>query len=185
MMKPAFVLLLLASLAGCADFAPYRSWNQYAMVEPAASSSKVFEDDLLSVRFWMDYKRIRFELTNESDVPISLEWGKAAYIHIDGRRHAVADERSIFTDKQLDPAPTVVAPGETIRDWVTPVRNVEKLEEWTWYVYPLFDQETPMAFENRGKTFGIDLPVVAGEKTRSYGFRFVIVNVQPTVEQLL
>ncbi|MBF0171257.1 MAG: hypothetical protein HQK87_09250 [Nitrospinae bacterium] len=184
-MKPLGAALALLSLAACSDFAPYRSWNQYAMTGPVASSAKEFSDDLIGVRFWMDYKRIRFELTNRSAGPVTLAWNKASYIHIDGKRHAVADERSIFSRRQLDPAPTVVPPGATIRDWVAPVRNVEQLEEWTWYVYPLFDQQSPRAFLNRGKTFGLDLPVTAGETTRTYAFRFEIVNVQPSVEQLL
>ncbi len=185
MKKTILSALALMSLAACSDFSPYRSWNQYAMTAPVASSAKEFDDDLIRVRFWMDYKRIRFEMTNRSDEPITLAWEKASYIHLDGKRHAVADERSIFSRHQLDPTPTVIKPGETIRDWVAPVRNVENLEEWTWYVYPLFDQQTPRAFENRGKTFGLDLPVIAGGKTRTYGFRFAIVNVQPNVEQLL
>jgi hypothetical protein len=175
---------LVAATAGCADVSPYRYWQQYDMVAPTVSANKEFSDELIDIRFWMGKKRIHFELVNKSGAPLKLSWDRAVYHHIDGGSHALADARSIFTRDNVAPPPTEVAPGGTIRDYVAPVKNVENLEEWTWYVYPLFDQVSERAYRNRGKTFGLDLPVTAGEVTRTYAFRFRVVTVQPHVDKL-
>lgn len=152
------------------------------MTEPVASSSKVFKDDNISVRFWLDEKKIHFQLKNLTDGPININWAKASFINIDGASHPLANSSSIFTDKRNDPDPSELGAGEVVTDFIAPVDNVKKLEEWTWYVYPMFNLKDERAYENRGKTLGVNLPIQANEKWKVYAFRFKVTSVIPSLQ---
>lgn len=173
------VILILASqtFISCAGFTPYKYWNVYRMVEPAQSSDKVYTDENIEIRFWIDEKKIHFKLKNLADQPISVNWESAAFINVDDIRYTIANIDSLFTDRRDMPSPTVIPPGESVVDFVAPVKNVEKLEEWTWYVYPLFNLSDESAYDNKGKVFGLDMPVQIGDKSRLYSFRFEVAHV--------
>lgn len=163
--------------AACSDMSVYRYWNVYDMVKPVRDSGKTFQDNTIHVRFWMDEKKIFFHIKNLADAPITIDWRKAAFINVDGKKHSLADQYSIFTSKQNDPTPTIIQPGESIDDFIAPVKNVEKLEEWTWYVYPMFNLKDDAAYNNKGQTFGIDMPVEVKGKWKSYSFLFEVTHV--------
>jgi len=182
---PAAALTLGAlALGACADISPYRYTNVYEMTQPAASSEKSFSDGSIKVRFWIDAKKIHFYLTNLTGEPITIDWNSASYIHIDGQKYPVADIRSAFTDRRNNPDPVIVKPGETVREFAAPVKNVEKLEQWTWYVYPLFNLFDEKAYDNKGKIFGLDLPIKTRGGWVRYKFRFQISNVVPRASQV-
>ncbi len=178
----AAVTLFMAQ--ACSGVSPYRYWNTYTMTEPVLSSDKSFSDERIRIRFWMDEKKIHFQLANLTGQPMTIDWRKAAYIHIDGLRHPVANIDSTLTDRKDDPPPTVIPPGETIDDFVTPSKNIKRLEEWTWYIYPLFNLFDEKAYDNKGKIFGLDFPVKTGGKWYTYKFRFEISNVIPSSRRL-
>ena len=170
--------------SSCADVSGYRYRNVYTMVEPAVSSDKTFADDVIEMNFFVDEKRIHFTARNKTSGPVTLDWGKASFVNVDGVKHSVTNARAIFTPSKDDPEPVVIKPGVSVSDYVAPVKNVEKLEEWTWYVYPLFNLKDDGALDNRGKLIGLDLPVKAKGEWRTYSFRFEVSHVAPS-EQLL
>lgn len=184
LIKTFFALILVFVISGCSGFTEYRFWHVYSMTEPARSSSKTFEDKNISVRFWLDEKKVHFQLKNRSDGPISINWAKASFINADGSAHPLANSSSVFTDKRNNPEPSELKPGEKIVDFIVPVDNVEKLEEWTWYVYPMFNQKDDRAYENRGKTIGVDLPIQANNRWKTYAFRFQVTNVIPSLQHV-
>lgn len=187
MIKKCFAFAALAIVLtgqGCAGISPYKYWNIYEMTEPVFSSEKIFNDDLIKVRFWIDEKKIHFNLSNLTDQPITINWRKAAYIHIDGGKHQVANIDSAFSGRKDDPPLTIIPAGITITDFVTPSKNIKKLEEWTWYVYPLFNLQNERAFDNKGSVFGLDLPMKVAGKWHTYKFRFEISNVVPGVRRI-
>jgi len=171
-------------LAGCAQFMAYRYWNVYSMVKPVVSSEKTYSDDNIDIRFWIDEKKIHFKLKNLTDAPLTLNWAKASFVNVDGVKFSLANIDSIFTDRRDSPPPTTVEPGAYIVDFVAPAQNVEKLEEWTWYVYPLFNLVDERAYDNKGKIFGIDMPVEARGKWKTYSFRFEVSHVIPAARRV-
>lgn len=177
-------VIALVAGAACSGVSQYRYWNIYTMTEPERSSEKVYSDEKIKVRFWIDEKKIYFQLSNLTSQPITIDWRKAVYIHTDGKTHAVANIDSLFTDRKDDPPPSQIPPGQTVNDFLAPSKNVEKLEEWTWYAFPLFNLFDEKAYDNRGKTFGVDLPVKAEGKWHTYKFRFEISNVVPVVRRI-
>lgn len=181
----ASLALALLALGGCmSGVSPYRYWNQYELVSPAPAAAKRYTDENLDINFWLDEKRIHFMLKNLSGQPLTLDWSRAEYLHTDGGRHQAANMDSLFTPGRGAPPPKTLAPGQEIRDFAAPARNVEELETWTWYLYPLFNLFDDRAYDNKGKTFGLDIPVQARGEWKTYHFRFVIQNVAPRQELL-
>ncbi|MDH5510213.1 MAG: hypothetical protein OEZ32_07630 [Nitrospinota bacterium] len=173
-------ILIIASLsASCADLSPYRYTQTYTMIEPANSAAKTYEDGKVKVRFHIDEKRIFVKLVNLTNAPLSINWDEASYVSLDGARHKVAGLDSIFSSDRSKPGPTQIPPGGATDDFAAPVKNVEKLEQWTWYLSPLFNLKDENSLENRGKIFGLDLPIQVEGMWKVYSFRFKILNVVP------
>ncbi|MDH5637292.1 MAG: hypothetical protein OEZ04_02255 [Nitrospinota bacterium] len=173
-------VLMIASLsAGCADLSPYRYTQTYTMIEPANSAAKTYDDGKVKVRFHINEKRIFLKLVNLTKAPLSINWDEASYVSLDGARHKVAGVDSIFSPDRSKPAATQIPPGGATDDFAAPVKNVKKLEQWTWYLSPLFNLKDDNAIENRGKIFGLDLPIQVEGMWKVYSFRFKILNVIP------
>ncbi|MBI4666388.1 MAG: hypothetical protein HY751_08270 [Nitrospinae bacterium] len=170
--------------ASCADISAYRYQNVYTMTAPKPSSDRSFMDDAMEINFWIDEKKIHFEVRNLTDKPLVFDWGRAVFVNVDGVKHSLADNKSLFSSRGQDPTPTTVEPGKTMISFMAPVKNVEKLEEWTWYVYPLFNLKDEEAYDNKGKTLGVDLPVKVKDEWRAYAFRFQVTHVAPAVQML-
>ncbi|VAX18170.1 hypothetical protein MNBD_NITROSPINAE04-1531 [hydrothermal vent metagenome] len=180
------LMVIAATVAGsaCSGVSQYRYWNIYAMTEPAPSTEKLYDDGKIKIRFWIDEKKIHFRFSNLTSQMVTINWRKAVYIHTDGKKYHVANIDSIFSDRKDDPPPSQIPPGKTVDDFLAPSKNVEKLEEWTWYAYPLFNLFNERASDNEGKMFGVDMPVKAEGKWRTYKFRFKITSVVPGVRRL-
>ncbi len=173
-------MLSIALVQSCASLTAYNYWYQYSMTEPEPSGKKEFSDDKIDIRFWMDEKKIHMEMANKSERSLTVNWAEASYIHIDGIKYGVANIESMLTDRKDEPPATVIGPKEKKIDAVAPVKNIKKLEDLTWYVYPLFNFITEKAYDNKGKTFGLDIPLKIDNETVLYKFRFVISNVVPS-----
>jgi len=170
--------------ASCADLSPYRYSQTYTMIEPVASADKSFEDGKISIRFFIDEKRIHFTLHNKTKEAVEVNWEEAAYVHMDGARHPVAGIEDIFSSRRTRPGRTEVSPGKTADDFAAPVKNVEKLEEWTWYLKPLFNLTDDGAMENKGRIFGLDLPIRVEGAWKTYQFRFKTIGVIPVHQRV-
>lgn len=189
-MRPNLLLTCFMAVAAlvagsaCSGVSPYKYWNIYTMTEPDSSSEKLYTDGKIKIRFWMGEKRIHFRFSNLTNQPVTIDWRKAVYIHIDGKKHSVANIDSLFSDRKDDPPPSLIAPGKTVDDFLAPSKNVEKLEEWTWYAYPLFNLFDEKAYASKGKKFGVDIPVKTEGKWHTYKFRFKISDVVPGVRRI-
>ncbi len=169
--------ILLIALTGCSELSTYRYWHQYAMVAPVVSYDKAYEDNTIKIRFTIGQKKIFFDLKNISDKEISILWKKAKFINVEGKEFAVANASTAFSQKRFSPPDQTLKAGEKFRETVIPVKNIKKLERWTWYVYPLFDLEDESAYDDKGATFGLYLPMKTDGKTIDYKFRFRVEAV--------
>ena len=175
----ALMVMAAPMAAGCADLSPYRYTQTYAMIEPANSPARAFDDGKVNIRFHINEKRIFIKLKNLTGSPLSINWEEASYVSLDGARHRVAGLDSIFSQNRSNPPATTIPAGGEIDDFAAPVKNVEKLEQWTWYISPLFHLKDENAEENKGKIFGLDLPIQVEGMWKVYSFRFRILNVIP------
>lgn len=177
-----FAVILLFTSA-CAGMSAYNYRQMYALTSPVENYSRVFEDDNIAFRFEVKEKKIGVFITNKSDSDVSLDWPEVRYVDTSNEELKVANQQTLFTKNTGRIKPTFIRPGATEENVIVPVRNVEKLEQWTWAIKPFFNQEDEGALLNKGKTFGLLFPVKfqIGEErvSKLYAFRFKVTNVLP------
>jgi hypothetical protein len=180
-----FLLLLI----GCAERSPYKYYNVYSLVEPVAVKNgieqppnyeKEFEDDKISIKFTINEKKMFFRLKNKTDKELTILWDKISFMDTNGAPHGVAGFENLFTDRMDKQTPqTIRAKGE-VNGLIVPLENIEFMEEWTWYIRPLFNRMDDMALENRGKPFSLSMPVEIAGDIIEYNYKFRIDHVIPS-----
>ncbi len=187
-----FLVWLLASvfclLVGCAERSPYKYHNIYTLVEPEVikngirqppSYDKEFEDDRIVIKFTFKEKKIYFRLKNKTDKQLKILWDRLSFADSNGTSQKVTGFKNIFTDK-MDKQPVQEIQAKTeINDLIVPIDNIELMEEWTWYVRPLFNQTDEEAIANRGKIFSISMPIEIDGDIVDYNYKFRIDHVVP------
>ncbi len=173
---------------GCADIGPYKYYNIYTLVEPEvikngikqpSNYDKEFEDDRISIKFTFKEKKIFFNLKNKTELQLKLLWDRLSYVDTNGFSHKLTGFQNIFTDKMDKQAEQeIIAKGE-INDLIVPIDSIEFMEEWTWYIRPLFNQINEQALTNRGKTFSISMPIEIGGDIVDYNYKFRIDHIIP------
>ena len=187
-----FLVWLLTSvlclLVGCAERSPYKYYNIYTLVEPEVikngikqppSYDKEFEDDRLSIKFTFKEKKIYFRLKNKTDEQLKILWERFSFVDTNGVVQRITGFKNIFTDK-MDKQPIQEIQAKTeLNDLIVPIENIEFMEEWTWYVRPLFNQTDEEAIKNRGKIFSISMPIEIAGNIIDYNYKFRIDHVVP------
>ncbi|MBI5749084.1 MAG: hypothetical protein HZA00_08155 [Nitrospinae bacterium] len=186
-----FLLLtsyFLLLLSGCAERSPYKYYNIYTLVEPEIikngikqppSYDKEFEDDRISIKFTFKEKKIYFRLKNKTDKELKILWDRLSFADTNGALQRVTGFKNIFTDK-MDKQPVQEIQAKTeINDLIVPIDNIELMEEWTWYVRPLFNQTDEQSIANMGKIFSISMPIEIAGDVIDYNYKFRIDHVVP------
>ena len=183
-----FTAYCLLSLVGCAERSPYRYYNIYTLVEPEVikngikqppSYDKEFEDDRLSIKFTFKEKKIYFRLKNKTDGQLKILWERFSFVDTNGVVQRITGFKNIFTDK-MDKQPIQEIQAKTeLNDLIVPIENIEFMEEWTWYVRPLFNQTDEEAIKNKGKIFSISMPIEIDGNIIDYNYKFRIDHVVP------
>ncbi len=176
------------STIGCAERSPYKYYNIYTLVEPEVikngikqppSYDKEFEDDRISIKFTFKEKKIYFRLKNKTDKQVKILWDRLSFVDTNGALQRVTGFKNIFTDK-MDKQPVQEIQAKTeINDLIVPIDNIEFMEEWTWYVRPLFNQTDEQAITNMGKIFSISMPIEIDGDIVDYNYKFRIDHVVP------
>ncbi|GMT42437.1 MAG: hypothetical protein IEMM0002_0848 [bacterium] len=180
-----FVVVLAPLALSCADLSAYRYRQMYAMVNPHENHDRTFQDENLAFRFEIREKKIEVFITNKSGSEIKLDWPDVKYIDASGSKHGVANSQTLFTKNVDRTRPTILKPGRTEENVIVPLKNIEKLEQWTWSIKPFFNQEDEEALSNKGSLFSVIIPVeLAGDEaegkiSKLYSFRFKVTNVIP------
>ncbi|MBI3582516.1 MAG: hypothetical protein HY096_01025 [Nitrospinae bacterium] len=178
----------LLFLSGCAERSPYRYYNIYTLVEPEVikngikqppSYDKEFEDDRIAIKFTFKEKKIYFRLKNKTDKELKILWDRLSFVDSNGDSQRVTGFKNIFTDK-MDKQPVQEIRAKTeINDLIVPIDNIELMEEWTWYVRPLFNQTDEQSIANMGKIFSISMPIEIAGDVIDYNYKFRIDHVVP------
>ena len=183
-----YSVLCIMYVSGCAERSPYKYHNIYTLVEPEVikngikqppNYNKEFEDDRILIKFTFKEKKIYFKLKNKTDKQLKILWDRLSFVDSNGASQRVTGFKNIFTDK-MDKQPVQEIQAKTeINDLIVPIDNIELMEEWTWYVRPLFNQTDEEAIANRGKIFSISMPIEIAGDTVDYNYKFRIDHVVP------
>ena len=177
-MAAAVIAFALFS-ASCTGLSAYKYRQFYSMVSPVKNADGVYEDRAVSFQFDFTEKKINVLVHNNGKDSIEVEWPKARFIDPEGTKHEVANNQTLISKDQSKIAPTVILAGMTEKNVIVPADNQEQVEQWTWYIKPLFNQVDDGALLNRRKTFGVLLPIKVGEEERVYSFEFMVTAIVP------
>lgn len=146
-----------------------------------------FKDGLVAVAWHPDASGIGFDLTNQTDEPIQIDWEASAYVDEEGAKHRIIHsgiERAKADRPQLA---TEVGPGAKISEVIRSADNVsfEAGLHNRWHEAPLFPVSgsdrarlSAQAEERVGKTVDVVLTFLVGGKPVSYRFVFGVEDVE-------
>src|SRR3989338_103274 len=149
-----FTAYCLLSLVGCAERSPYKYHNIYTLVEPEVIKNGIKQPPSYDKEFEDDRLSIKFTFKE-----------KKIYFRLKNKM-----------GKQ--PVQEIQAKTE-LNDLIVPIENIEFMEEWTWYVRPLFNQTDEEAIKNKGKIFSISMPIEIDGNIIDYNYKFRIDHVVP------
>jgi len=171
-------LILLWGILSCSGReTPYVYQGIYQMVDPTHDYSKQYTDQAITIQFSIREKRIFFDLRNKTDESILVIWNEALFYDLSGKSQRLINARHMFTENITILEPTLISPHTLIRESMVPEDRMVLLEEWTWYLKPLFDFVTEGAEELKGKTFVLKIPMEVKRYPRVYSFTFEIAHV--------
>lgn len=171
-------VFLLAAAPGCGPHeTPFVYQGIYKMVEPTSDYSKTYTDQSITMQFFIQEKRIFFDLRNKTDETILVIWNDAVFYGADGTAQRLINSKNMFTENLTLMEPTLIPPNSSIRDSMVPEKHMVLLEEWTWYLEPLFDFISSDAKKLKGKTFVLEIPMEVKRYPRVYTFTFEVAQV--------
>jgi hypothetical protein len=167
-------------------------------IKPEPDNKYVYEDGLFSGLFFVTASRINFTITNKTDHSIKIIWDEAAFIDLDGQSGRVAHEGVKYADRNASQPPSVIPGGRSLTDFVLPTGRVYYREGYYsryssipggWEELPLVlpasrriaagdstlvDAFTSEVSKNKGKRFGLLLPLEIEAVVNEYTFWFEV-----------
>jgi hypothetical protein len=147
-----------------------------SMVKPLPSDTASFQDDAASFNFALEKTSLSFVLKNKGDAPIKIDWNLVSFVQPDGNAQSVVHNGVKLIDRTAPKAPTMVPPRARIEDSITPVDNIELVEN-VWTTNQLLPAG-PTGLKLVGEEFSIFLPLDIGGSTKNYNFVFKILSVE-------
>jgi hypothetical protein len=147
-----------------------------ALIKPASSASLNFKDDAITLAFVQGKTGLNFALQNNGDAPIKIDWNLVSFIQPGGTAQGVVHNGVKLIDRTAPKAPTMVPPHAKIEDSITPVDNIEWIEN-EWITDQLLPPG-PSGLKLAGEEFSVFMPLDIGGATKNYSFVFKILSVQ-------
>ena len=151
------------------------------MEEPVKDVENHFIDKIIDIKFLFSHNEVLFELKNQSDIPIKLDWDKVAFIDIEGNSHRVIHKGVRLIDRNSPQVVTTIPPKAKISDFWVPSDNIyysETISEWCYLPInkdiSFLDKESYV-----GKSLSIFFPLLIGHDETNYSFKFKITSYKP------
>lgn len=202
-MKHIFILLLAVLTEGCMSMYTgytrgssnlFDKWvyyqYSYEMEGVHPDSAMVFNDSLINARFNIGREGIGMKLENKSAGPLKVIWNETSYIS-DNKAGKVAHVGVKYNERNSSMPPTLIPPGTSIEDEITPVDKIRWMDGSTyvpgrWVTDPLFadtdvgdSTATRIIMANKGRQFSVYMPIQHGNDATNYHWKFKIADVKP------
>lgn len=183
-------VIAVVVLAGCSAASRLQSSlgnkykYSYQLMSPSSGYKMSFQDRLIRIQFLIDDGAIRFKLTNKSIVPIRIKWDDVS-VGVRGRYYAARNTRTLYLADYQDKAVPVIPPNGYVIDLALPSENISyDGKQWKEKeLLPVTDRNSEemrnRILAHKGSTVNLMLPIVAGEATVLYDFRFQVMSVEP------
>lgn len=167
-------------------------------LKPELENKYLYEDALFSGLFFVTESRINFTITNKTDHSIRIIWDEATFIDLDAQSGRLLHDGVRYADRNLSQPPSVIAGGTSLSDFALPTERLRYREDLSpdiraiigdWEELPLVrptlvwvaagNQTKVDAFasevsKNRGKRFGLLLPLAIEGIVNEYTFWFEV-----------
>jgi len=182
-------------------------YGEVVTVKPAEGSKYLYEDQLLSAVFYVTQNRINFQFQNKTDHSLKIIWDETAFIDQTGKSGRVAHQGVKYVDRNASQPPSVVPAHGTLEDFVLPTDRVYYREGYYgqyfsnpggWEELGLLQPSSgllasndttslaefrSLASSNKGKRFGLLMPIEIEGVANEYTFWFEIQNVSVTTNR--
>ncbi len=146
-------------------------------------SKYTYEDDFISIVWYISRKQLNFVLTNKSGFSIKLPWDEMAYVNERGQSMRVIHQGVKLIDRNSSQAPTVVAKNASLDDLLIPSDNIYYVsgKYGGWEEKNLFPSYSSQEEANNspalGKTVRVVFPIIIQDVTNEYIFEFSVDSV--------
>ena len=150
----------------------------FSLKKPVESAALRYIDDKIEVIFLIGEKQIAFDLRNNTNTGIRINWDELGYISQTGRTMRVIHSGIRLMDRNSPQAPTMVPPGSRISDIIIPSENIYYVSGryGGWNELDLFPAKDKSIYKN--VEFGIYFPLIVGDKRHDYKFIFNVDDVR-------
>jgi len=163
-------------------------YGSVVTIKAEPDNKYVYEDGLFSGLFYVNTSRTNFTTTNKTDNSIKIIWDEAAFISTDGQPGRVAHEGVDYGDRDASQPPSVIPGGSSLTDFIRPISGVNYwspliLPTQLWVAYgesASVDAFASEARKNKGKRFGLLLPLEIEGIVNDYTFWFEVQEVSVT-----
>jgi hypothetical protein len=157
-----------------------------------SGDSAFFEDQLIKGTFYITSSRINFILKNKTEQTIKVLWDAAAFIGVEGQSGKVSHLGTKYIDRSMTQTPSIIPAGALLSDFIIPNDRIYYRQgsysggwEETDLLLPKsiqyfhVDSSRIIKFKseaenNRGKKFGLLLPIEADGYSNEYTFWFEV-----------
>ncbi len=184
-------IALLLALTSCGLIRPKYAYSYEMLTENSDSPTLTYTDSAISIYFSIEQKNIYFSLINNGPEPIKVIWDETVIIR-DNIPEPIVNSSVSFDVKHLPQIPTVIPPGRSIVNTITPKHNIywdsdieeNGYDDGKWKVYDLFPvhdwgskSKKDAIYNSVGQTFSVYMPMVIGNDKKPYEFTFKIADV--------
>ena len=177
-------LLALSQLVGCMPLSYTVNDYKISMLKPMKAPSPEFKDENITATFFVMDSQISFDLVNNTDKGIKINWDEVAYIDPTGQSMRVIHNGIKLIDRNAPQAPTFIPPMARINDIIIPSENISYVsgQYGGWKESDLFPGKDKSIYT--GAEFGIYFPLeIKGEK-KEYNLRFKVNKINQEIKQI-
>lgn len=156
-------------------------------VEQEGLSKFQYEDDFISILWYVGEKQFNFVLTNKADHTMKLNWDDMAYVNENGTTMRVTHSGVKYIDRNSSQPASTLPKNASLTDVLIPTDNIYYVsgQYGGWRINRLFPlyatDEEAQASPALGKTIRIIFPVEIQDVSNEYVFEFKVNSI--TIEK--
>ena len=146
-----------------------------------------FEDDYISISWYVDETSFHFSLTNKSGKTLKINWDDVSYVDMEGQAGRVMHSGVKYTERNNSQPSTTIPKGATLSDRLIPTQNVYSEPDIffggiNWFEKHLFPKGEELSEDAikahvakyAGKTMAILMSILIENTQNDYLFTFQV-----------
>lgn len=151
---------------------------KYKLLGPTVAEDLKFKDKFIAIELSVEEKSFLMNLTNVGTEPLKIRWQSAEYTDIFGQPRRLMHSGISYQNRNNAIPDQEVAPGQSLRESVTPIENVVVASQGKYEVKPLLKVDPANATALKGKSFNLFIPIEINRQIIPYNFKIEISGVR-------